>query len=72
MTVATPLLLLLIVASVVALLARRRRFPYTVTLVLAGLALGALDEITDRYRRLEATGIVGAPPVSGVGFSEED
>ena len=43
MSVATTLFLLLIVASAVAMLARRLKLPYTVTLVMAGLALGAVD-----------------------------
>ena len=43
MSVAATLFALLIVASVVAMLARRLRLPYTVTLVLAGLTLGAVD-----------------------------
>jgi CPA1 family monovalent cation:H+ antiporter len=42
-TVATTLFLLLIVASLVAMLARRLKLPYTVTLVMAGLGLGALE-----------------------------
>jgi CPA1 family monovalent cation:H+ antiporter len=42
-TIAPTLFLLLIVASVVAMLARRLKLPYTVTLVVAGLALGALE-----------------------------
>ncbi|MFK7992066.1 MAG: cation:proton antiporter, partial [Sandaracinaceae bacterium] len=43
MTVATTLFLLLIVASLVAILAKRLQIPYTVTLVMAGLGLGAID-----------------------------
>lgn len=43
METSTTLFLLLIVASGVAMAARRLQLPYTVTLVLAGLALGALD-----------------------------
>lgn len=44
MTLATTLFMLLIVASIVAMLARRLRLPYTVALVLAGLALGAVGD----------------------------
>ncbi len=47
MPTATTLFFLLIVASVVAMLARRLRLPYTVTLVVAGLALGTLEEELD-------------------------
>ncbi|MEC7519395.1 MAG: cation:proton antiporter [Myxococcota bacterium] len=47
MSVATTLFLLLIVASAVAMIARRLKLPYTVTLVMAGLALGAVDERSD-------------------------
>jgi len=41
--VAATLFALLIVASVVAMLARRLHLPYTVTLVMAGLGLGAVE-----------------------------
>lgn len=47
MSVATTLFLLLIVASAVAMVARRLRLPYTVALVMAGLALGVVDERSD-------------------------
>lgn len=47
MTTATTLFFLLIVASVVAMLARRLKLPYTVTLVVAGLALGTLEDDLD-------------------------
>ncbi|MCZ7677439.1 MAG: cation:proton antiporter [Sandaracinaceae bacterium] len=53
MPTATTLFFLLIVASVVAMLARRLRLPYTVTLVVAGLALGTLEEELD-FVNLEA------------------
>ncbi|MGE0789908.1 MAG: cation:proton antiporter [Sandaracinaceae bacterium] len=43
MATSSTLFLLLIVASGVAMLARRLELPYTVTLVLAGLGLGALE-----------------------------
>lgn len=43
MATSTTLFLLLIVASGVAMAARRLKLPYTVTLVLAGLVLGAVD-----------------------------
>jgi len=41
--VAATLFSLLIVASVVAMLARKLKLPYTVTLVVAGLVLGAIE-----------------------------
>lgn len=43
MPIAGTLFALLIVASIVAMLARRLKLPYTVTLVMAGLVLGALE-----------------------------
>ncbi len=43
MPIAGTLFALLIVASIVAMLARRLKLPYTVTLVMAGLGLGALE-----------------------------
>ncbi len=43
MSTGRTLFFLLIVASLVAMLARRVKLPYTVPLVLAGLALGALE-----------------------------
>ncbi len=43
MGVAATLFSLLIAASVVAMLARKLRLPYTVTLVVAGLVLGAIE-----------------------------
>jgi CPA1 family monovalent cation:H+ antiporter len=39
----TAFILLFVVATAVAIIARRLRMPYTVALVLAGLALGSLD-----------------------------
>ena len=43
MAIETTLFVLLMVASAVALLAKRLQLPYTVTLVVAGLGLGALS-----------------------------
>ncbi len=47
MTTATTLFVLLIVSSVVAMIARRLKLPYTVTLVVAGLGLGAFEQQLD-------------------------
>jgi CPA1 family monovalent cation:H+ antiporter len=46
-TTATTLFVLLIVSSVVAMIARRLKLPYTVTLVVAGLGLGAFEQQLD-------------------------
>ncbi len=43
MEIETAFVLLFVVATAVAILARRLRLPYTVALVLAGLALGGLE-----------------------------
>lgn len=46
MALSGSLVLLFLIASVVAILARRMRMPYTVALVVAGLAVGATGLIT--------------------------
>src|SRR5512146_3338578 len=51
MALSGSLVLLFLIASVVAILARRMRMPYTVALVVAGLAVGA-------------TGLIHAPALT--------